>query len=79
MHKGKFAPPHSDIAKNFEWWEAEHDRAAWENDQVSEETRQKWAREREEMDLKLWVPSDLMKPYHEYRREWKSKNTTLQK
>jgi len=79
MHKGKFAPPYSDIKRNFEWWEAEYERAAWENDQMSEETKQKWAQERAAMDLKYWTPSDLMKPYHEHRKEWKLETITLLK
>jgi len=45
MTKAKFAPSfEEDIAKAFEWWEAEHDRAAWENDQIPEEEKKRYER-----------------------------------
>lgn len=69
--------------KYFEWWEAEHDRAKWEDDQVTEEERErriaKWKELQKRMDMSWWTPANAMKPYHERKQSWKSKNTTLRK
>ncbi|AXH73113.1 MAG: hypothetical protein [Microviridae sp.] len=78
--KGDFAPPlEKDIKKNFEWWEAEHDRAAWEGDQVSEQQKQKWREEMQGLELQWWWPGDTTRPYHENLKSWRLRSTTLPK
>jgi len=67
--KAKFAPSFEvDVAKNFEWWEAETDRAIWEHDQLTQEQLQE-----REMRLKkiqsigggllYWTPPENQLPY----------------
>jgi len=79
----KFGETSESIAEAFKWWEAEHDRAAWENDQISEEERQRraeqWKATIELMDMSWWTPKDMMKPYHSSLQEWRSKSITLPK
>lgn len=71
------------IRKSFQWWEAEMDRAAWEDDNVPEnvmrEQEERWKKLIEEMELAWWLPGDINKPYHGNKTTWKSKSTTLQK
>lgn len=87
MDRGSLAPKMGNtkesIKKNFEWWEAEHDRAAWEDDNTPESVKQerteKWKSYMNGIELAWWMPGDISRPYHENRESWRSKNITLQK
>jgi len=76
----KFGETSESIDKAFKWWEAEHDRAVWEDDQKSEEERQaqenRWKELSKTINMSYWEPQPIMRPYYTIGKTGRSKNIT---
>ena len=50
MEKSKFSPSFlNELEKAMEWWQAEHDRAVWEDDNTLESVKAEYAKRAQEL------------------------------